>query len=105
MGDTLVFRSAAVRSWGTAARGSGADVRTARAKVTTAARDAEAARLAGFVSDRVSDRYLSRVGQGVGQVADDLTGTGDKLVATVGVVRSSDDASADLFRHWGGPRP
>lgn len=105
MGETLVFHPAVVRSWGVAARGSGTDVRTARSRVTTATEDAAAARLAGLVSDHASDRYLSRVGKGVGQVADNVRGTGDRLVETVDVVRSADDASVDLFRHWGGPRP
>ena len=103
MGDTLVFHPAVVRSWGAAARGCGSDVRSARGTVGLAADDAGLARLVGFASDRASDRYLSRVGQGVGQVADNVTGTGDSLVQTVDVVRDADDKSADLFRRWGGP--
>ena len=105
MGAELVFHPAVVRSWGVAARGNGADVRAARRRVTTATEEAAAARLAGLASDHASERYLSRVGQGVGQVADNVTGTGDRLVETVSVVRSADDASVDLFQHRGGPRP
>lgn len=105
MANTLVFRQAVVRSWGAAARGSGANVQATRRKIAAASDDAATARMAGLASDHASDLYLSRIGHGVEQVAHSVTSTGDRLVDTVEVVRSTDDASADLFRHWGGPRP
>ncbi|MPZ67746.1 MAG: hypothetical protein GEU83_20435 [Pseudonocardiaceae bacterium] len=103
MAEAVVFDPAVVRSWGLAAQASGGDVQSARGKVTAAAEDAACAHMAGLSTHHATQTYMSRVKHGVRRVADDVTGTGDKLVDTVAVVRSADDASADLFTRWGGP--
>lgn len=101
MGD-LHFEPHAVTGWGHAAQHSGDDVAATRQVVVTADDDAGYARAAGLAVRGASNRYTAGIESGASGVADAVGGTGDKLLATVGVVTSTDDADADLFASWMG---
>ncbi|MQA06473.1 MAG: hypothetical protein GEV07_28410 [Streptosporangiales bacterium] len=103
MGKSVTIRPAVVRSWGAAARTTGDDVRTAKPKVDSAEDNAQLARITELASHRALSRYVEQVSGGIGQVAGDIRGTGEKLAQTANVVTGTDDDGANLFRRWGGP--
>lgn len=92
-----VFHPAEVSAWGHAARHAGHSVRLARSHVGKAEDDASQARAQGLASVVAFSTYAATIGRGIGRVADDLSGVGDKLVSTVSIVRQSDDAGVDEF--------
>lgn len=103
MGE-LHFEQRVVTGWGHAAEHSGEDVGGARRTVITADDDAGYARAAGLAVRGASNQYTAGIESGVTGVAGAVSGIGDKLLATVGVVTSTDDADADLFVAWNGGR-
>lgn len=103
MGQSTRIRPAVVRSWGSVARTTGDDIRTAKPKVDSAEDSAQLARIGELASHRALSRYVDRMSSGVRQVAGDVHGTGEKLTQTANVAASTDEDAANLFRRWGGP--
>lgn len=96
----IEFRPSEVTAWGRMARQSGDDVRGAKRKVVAAEEDAACVFASGLATKRASDRFTDAMETHVGKVAEALVGTGEKLVTTASIVRSTDDASTDLFVSW-----
>lgn len=93
----IVFHPADVSAWGHAGRHAGHLVRSAGSHIGKAEDDAGRARAHGLASLAALSTYTATIGRGIGHVADDVSGVGDKLVSTASIIRQSDDASVDEF--------
>lgn len=98
----LEFRPGVVSAWGRTARQSGGDVRSAKRKVAAAEQDAACVFAPDLATRRASDRFTELTETHVGNVAEALAGTGDKLATTASLVRTTDNESTNLFRSWSG---